>query len=350
MWVLVRTLIVLVIVGIPLSGEAFDATTSVDVTPPTACSDGIDNDGDTFIDYPNDPGCDSYSDADETDPLPHCGDGLDNDADGLIDYPNDPGCSSSADTSEDTEPNNVVTVVTTGRVDTDVLFVTDFAQTNASEGSGGSLWIEGSTFPAGNVYLLRDGTVQQVTTADLSGVFSFYFDSMTAGSYMLSLYAVDVFQTRSATVPLVVTILPESQTDIGEIVLPPTLTIGAGNNVEGWTHPLATVVLYVEGVEVARTIADTFGSYRFLLTDTEGVIQTRTFLESGWTPWSNPLTLRPTCRQTSDVNADGATNIIDLSIILYWIGQGSFTALGDLDCNGILDLSDLSVLSFYWSG
>jgi hypothetical protein len=30
------------------------------------CSDGIDNDGDTLIDYPNDPGCTSSSDTDET--------------------------------------------------------------------------------------------------------------------------------------------------------------------------------------------------------------------------------------------------------------------------------------------
>lgn len=31
-----------------------------------ACSDGIDNDGDTLIDYPADPGCSSLSDSDET--------------------------------------------------------------------------------------------------------------------------------------------------------------------------------------------------------------------------------------------------------------------------------------------
>lgn len=34
------------------------------------CSDGIDNDGDTIIDYPDDPGCSSGIDDDETDPLP----------------------------------------------------------------------------------------------------------------------------------------------------------------------------------------------------------------------------------------------------------------------------------------
>lgn len=45
-------------------------------TPPTApydtaqCADGVDNDSDTKVDYPTDPGCSSISDTDETDPLP----------------------------------------------------------------------------------------------------------------------------------------------------------------------------------------------------------------------------------------------------------------------------------------
>ena len=36
--------------------------------PVYACSDGLDNDGDGATDYPNDPGCDSTTDNDETDP------------------------------------------------------------------------------------------------------------------------------------------------------------------------------------------------------------------------------------------------------------------------------------------
>jgi glutamine amidotransferase-like uncharacterized protein len=69
------------------------------------CSDGIDNDGDLLVDL-NDPGCDSPSDDDETDPTPNqCEDGIDNDFDNLTDFPNDPGCSSPTDDDEtDTTP------------------------------------------------------------------------------------------------------------------------------------------------------------------------------------------------------------------------------------------------------
>lgn len=65
------------------------------------CHDQRDNDGDGFIDYPNDPGCESYEDNDELDEfLPQCSDNIDNDGDGYIDYPYDPGCESAADDNE----------------------------------------------------------------------------------------------------------------------------------------------------------------------------------------------------------------------------------------------------------
>ena len=49
------------------------------------CADGMDNDGDGKIDYPNDPGCENSSDNDETTPIPLlCSDGIDNDFDGRM--------------------------------------------------------------------------------------------------------------------------------------------------------------------------------------------------------------------------------------------------------------------------
>lgn len=62
------------------------------------CNDGIDNDGDGFVDWLEDPGCDSPEDFTETN-LFQCNDGIDNDNDGYIDYSGgpqgelaDPGC------------------------------------------------------------------------------------------------------------------------------------------------------------------------------------------------------------------------------------------------------------------
>jgi len=65
-----------------------------------ACDDGVDNDGDGLVDYPEDPGCTSDIDPSENDPARICDDGIDNDGDGATDYPADPGCLSLADPSE----------------------------------------------------------------------------------------------------------------------------------------------------------------------------------------------------------------------------------------------------------
>ncbi|MCA9537887.1 MAG: hypothetical protein KC620_03300, partial [Myxococcales bacterium] len=68
--------------------------------------DGVDNDGDGRIDFPNEPGCDAIEDDDETDPevLPQCSDGIDNDFDGFADFPADGDCVSAADPEEARPP------------------------------------------------------------------------------------------------------------------------------------------------------------------------------------------------------------------------------------------------------
>jgi hypothetical protein len=57
-----------------------------DVTSVSACDDGIDQDGDGLVDYPDDPGCDDWNDAFETSDALPCDDGIDNDGDGRIDF------------------------------------------------------------------------------------------------------------------------------------------------------------------------------------------------------------------------------------------------------------------------
>jgi hypothetical protein len=82
-----------------LESSASAAIVVLGVSGATACADGLDNDGDGQIDFPEDPGCASAFDADETD-LAQCSDGLDNDGDGLTDFPGDEGCSSYFDNDE----------------------------------------------------------------------------------------------------------------------------------------------------------------------------------------------------------------------------------------------------------
>jgi Putative metal-binding motif len=69
------------------------------------CANGVDDDTDGLLDFPNDPGCSSSEDNNEDDPAAPsaCSNGLDDDNDGTVDYAGgdaDPGCVSAADGSE----------------------------------------------------------------------------------------------------------------------------------------------------------------------------------------------------------------------------------------------------------
>ncbi len=69
----------------------------VAIFSPTACHDGVDNDGDGLADFPDDPQCTSFGDRSEG---PDCSDGLDNDGDGSVDFPADSGCTAGSDGTE----------------------------------------------------------------------------------------------------------------------------------------------------------------------------------------------------------------------------------------------------------
>ena len=96
-------LIVLIILGVLLAGYLLAKSGILTGWASRAnqpqCMNGIDDDSDGKIDYPNDPGCLSKKDTTETNPNVQCDDGVDNDGDGRADI-NDPGCASSTDTSE----------------------------------------------------------------------------------------------------------------------------------------------------------------------------------------------------------------------------------------------------------
>lgn len=62
------------------------------------CRDTLDNDGDSFIDFPADPGCSSLDDNNES--SIQCADGIDNDGDSAIDFPADVGCTDASDNDE----------------------------------------------------------------------------------------------------------------------------------------------------------------------------------------------------------------------------------------------------------
>ena len=118
--------------GVPLDLASTAVTDGLgpDCGGPSQCANGLDDDGDAYVDYPNDPDCTSASDAENvwnsppppppgggggspppppppdggggSSPPPTvaaCSDGRDNDGDGFVDAA-DPGCTSTSDNDE----------------------------------------------------------------------------------------------------------------------------------------------------------------------------------------------------------------------------------------------------------
>ena len=90
--------------AVDVPGQPRDFTVDVSTlgferTPPVACNDGVDNDGDGAVDLA-DSGCASVSDRSEFNSSIACDDGADNDADGAVDFPADEDCIDSLGESE----------------------------------------------------------------------------------------------------------------------------------------------------------------------------------------------------------------------------------------------------------
>lgn len=107
------------------------------------CNDGLDDDTDTKIDYPNDPGCSTPEDDTETDTCPgagcpECGDGIDNDADTKIDYPMDTTCKAAGDASEAcTTAEGVIALTQPMTMGDTTTATSDINPTCASSGNSG---------------------------------------------------------------------------------------------------------------------------------------------------------------------------------------------------------------------
>lgn len=92
----------LVIPGIIDLTVAHSEVSGATCGPVTECNDGIDNDGDGKIDFPNDPECKS---ADDDSEAPECSNGKDDDGDGKIDRA-DPGCYHNGRLTGNYDPND----------------------------------------------------------------------------------------------------------------------------------------------------------------------------------------------------------------------------------------------------
>ena len=248
---------------LPVRADNIDV--SVTVNSPE-CGDELDNDSDLYIDFPDDPSCDSSGDDDESDTTPECSDTLDNDGDSQIDSPADSDCDSALDDQEAGGGNN-------------------------SDNIPAHITFTGVAYVGGLLNVLRNGTLVSENSLT-NGTFSVLLD-VPQGAYTFTLIAFDA-SGRSKALSFTLELSSNSSTEVSDIIFSPFDS----------SEPLPTD----QPGKVCPPKADLNNDCRVNLIDFS--------IAAFW--WGKTPTPEFMKAEIQMLNGDGVVNIYDFSILAYY--------------------------------
>lgn len=249
-----------------------------------------------------------------------------------------------------------------------------------SGGGGGSdrdlgdtvLSITGRAYPSRTVNFLVDSDTVGSVTADSDGEFEFATD-VSPGTATLGIWATDRAGTRSITLNNTFDVTQGAITNLNGILLPPTIKVSSQNidpgstvTVSGQAQPDATIEIQIDERGTAQTTtAESNGTWQLMLSTAglsvnEHTLRARSII--GTPPlttesnYSNSIQLfvgvEGTASTPSDLNRDGKVNLTDFSILIFWWGTngGDSDPPADINGNGRVSLEDFSILLFNWTG
>lgn len=232
----------------------------------------------------------------------------------------------------------------------------------------------GFAYPSSMVYLLKDGQLEDSVSANVTSDFIIPIDTIEAGTYLFSLYAVDTYGKQSNLVSYSIEVIDEAKTEVTGIILPPTVTTdsievqqGEALKIYGQAIQDSTVTLLIEGQSTTTVQAVSTGLYEYNLDTTEmdsGEYTAQARMNDSFvtSPFTNPITFSVTATPTEpevfivgDVNYDDAVDIIDFSIMAFWYEQELsedflIVEAERLSGDGVVNLIDFSLMAYYWTG
>ena len=289
-----------------------------------------------------------------------CFDDVDNDGDGFTDYPDDPDCSSPNDESESyVEP-----------------------ESNSGGGGGGSslnrydLSLSGFAYPLSPVAVLKDGQLIETTTADDNGRFRVSVNDLSNARHFISIYASGRFGQRSALHNTHVR--TNEDKSLENIIIAPTLSLSQSNitrgedvTLQGQALKNARVTIYIKGEDEASftVSSDQEGVYTHRINTAQldpqtYLIRTKAFGESIESTFSKTLSIiissipsivPETTQLRGDLNGDNRVNLVDFSIAAFFYNKSlgvNFQSKEEEKLNGDsrIDLVDFSIMAYHWTG
>ncbi len=249
-----------------------------------------------------------------------------------------------------------------------------------SGGSGGSsrdlgdtvISVSGLAYPSQTVNFLLDTKNVGTVRANSSGRFEFSIDA-SPGTATLGIWALDSERRRSITLNNTFDVTQGAVTNVRGLILPPTISVpnpninpGAPLLISGQTIPNAQVEVHFDDSEiVAEATAGSNGAYSLTfntgqLRVAEHSIKARSI--TGTAPlltessFSSSLKLfvgvDGQASTPSDLNRSGRVDLTDFSILIFWWQSpgGDSDPPADINGNGNVGLEDFSILLFNWTG
>lgn len=233
--------------------------------------------------------------------------------------------------------------------------------------------ISGFTQPSTFIFFSAGETIIGTDLAAPLGTFSKLFSALEPGTHRINLYGVDTASRTTSIVPLNISAPAYQTTTISNLLLSPTISIHANTILQG--DPIHATGSAYPGTEITlmtdtplRTYtasASASGNWTTSITDTASynvgdyrlyaLATTIGGLQSLKSPTHLFTIVSPggggggsACGDigNGDLNCDDIVNLTDFSILMYYWGTNDATA--DINTDGVVDLTDFSIMMYYW--
>lgn len=231
---------------------------------------------------------------------------------------------------------------------------------------------DGKAYPNSTVNVILDGDAIGTVRANSSAEFTFSTDA-DPGATSMGFWANDSQGTRSTTFNTTFDATQGAVTNVNSVFIPPTIraadtTVNPGDTItlSGQTVPGVDVEVAIDDDDIIlTTVSNSSGNWSVDF-DTSRVAADRhtakaRFIEGSSSlrtesPYGTAISLfigvEGEAVSNSDLNRDGSVNLTDFSILVFWWGTtgGDSDPPADINGNGNVGLEDFSILLFNWTG
>ncbi|MCX6788250.1 MAG: dockerin type I repeat-containing protein [Candidatus Kaiserbacteria bacterium] len=236
----------------------------------------------------------------------------------------------------------------------------------------------GRAYPRSTITLLQDAQVKASTVADANASFQISLTNVSAGNYIYSVYSEDSAGNRSGLLSFPVSVTAGATTNITGIFISPTIDVDKsqvkqGDNIAifGQSAPKSSITITVNSdVQLfLQAKSDAVGAYLYNLDTSPLEIGSHSAKSKaavageisdfgktvGFAVGDQTILKKaaPKCSDLiGDLNCDGHVNLIDFSILAYWYKRtlANNGIKADLNHDGKVSLTDFSILAAHWTG